>query len=339
MASSSTWTPAMTSAFQVARGALSLSVVLAHPAVGAELSLVTNASATHVGAVIQQHHCGQAWRPLGFFSAQPNKAEANYSDFDRELLAAVAAIRHFRYMLERQKFAIFTDHKPLVGALHRRSDPISACQQRHLSFITEFAPSIRHITRESNIVADTLSRPSGECSAPPLPVAAAAAVTATLNSPGTADQGATEVKVPSGSSVPPAIAGLSLSLLPVDLVAAQAACPDRQRASLSPALRVSEVTLHGSPLLVDTSSGVFRPLVPAAFRRPIFDTSSQPGTPWNQGNQTIDFKPFCLAVFGLPGGGLVQGLPAVPAGQGVIAAGGAAKPHRQPYPAVQSHPH
>jgi hypothetical protein len=29
--------------------------------------------------------------------------------------------------------------------------------------------------------------------------------------------------------------------------------------------------MHGATILVDTSSGVFRPLVPAAFRRPIFD--------------------------------------------------------------------
>jgi transposase InsO family protein len=34
---------------------------------------------------------------------------------------------------------------------------------------------------------------------------------------------------------------------------------------------VSEVSLNGLPILVNTSSGVFRPLVPATFRRPIFD--------------------------------------------------------------------
>jgi hypothetical protein len=115
---------------------------------GAELSLVTDASATHVVAVIQQRCRGQAWRPLGFFSAQLNKAEVNYSAFDRELLAVVAAICHFRYMLEGQSFVVFTDHKPLVAALHRRSDPISA---RQLSFIAEFAPSIRHITGSSTL--------------------------------------------------------------------------------------------------------------------------------------------------------------------------------------------
>jgi hypothetical protein len=151
------WTPAMATVFLAARGALSSSAVLAHPAAGAEISLVTDASATHVGAVVQQCRRGGAWRPLGFFSAQLNKAEANYSAFDRELLAVVAAIRHFRYMLEGRSFVVFTDHKPLVGALHRRSDPISARQQRHLFFIAEFAPSIRHITGASNVVADTRS--------------------------------------------------------------------------------------------------------------------------------------------------------------------------------------
>jgi hypothetical protein len=101
----------------------------------------------------------------------------------------VAAIRHFRYMLEGQKFVVFTAHKLLVGTLHRRSDPISARQQRHLSFITEFAPSIRHITGESNIVANILSHPSGKCLAPPSLVVAAAIVTATHNSPGAEEQG------------------------------------------------------------------------------------------------------------------------------------------------------
>jgi hypothetical protein len=197
------WTPAMAAAFLAARGALSSSAVLAHAAAGAEISLVTDASATHVSAVVQQRHHGKAWRPLGFFSAQLSKAEANYSAFDRELLAVVAAICHFRYMLEGCSFVVFTDHKPLVGTLHRRSDPISARQQRHLSFIAEFAPSIRHNPGASNVVSDTLSRPSSECSHPSPSGPAAPSVAATYNDPSEADQGSTEVKAPSGSSVPP----------------------------------------------------------------------------------------------------------------------------------------
>ncbi len=117
--------------------------MLDHPADDEELSLVTNASSSHVGAVIQQKRPGQGWQPLGFFSAQLDKAQGNYSAFDRELLAVVAVVKHFRYMLEGQSFTVFTDHRPLVGVLSRQSDPWSGWQQRHLSFIAEFSPTIR----------------------------------------------------------------------------------------------------------------------------------------------------------------------------------------------------
>jgi hypothetical protein len=154
------WSAEMAAAFSAARRALSSSAVLEHPVDGAELSLVTDASSSHVGAVIQQKPSGQGWRPLGFFSPQLDKAQVNYSAFDRELFAVVAAIKHFRFMLEGRCFTVFTDHRPLVGALSRHSDPWSGCQQRHLSFIAEFSPTIRHIAGQSNVVADTLSRPA-----------------------------------------------------------------------------------------------------------------------------------------------------------------------------------
>jgi hypothetical protein len=64
------WSPGMAYAFSVAQGARSSSAILAHPVAGAELSLVTDASTTHVGAVIQQRRREQAWRPLGF--SQPS---------------------------------------------------------------------------------------------------------------------------------------------------------------------------------------------------------------------------------------------------------------------------
>jgi hypothetical protein len=61
---------------------------------------------------------------------------------------------------------------------------------------------------------------------------------------------------------------------PVDLAAlaaAQAGCADCARAATSQALRVITVTVGDSEMLVDTSSGVLRPVVPTAFRRQIFN--------------------------------------------------------------------
>jgi hypothetical protein len=60
---------------------------------------------------------------------------------------------------------------------------------------------------------------------------------------------------------------VDLAALPV----AQPSCPDCRRASSSSVLRVTTVQMDNASIMVDTSSGVFRPLVPEAFRRPIFD--------------------------------------------------------------------
>jgi hypothetical protein len=61
------WTPDMETAFAGAKAALVAAVPLAHPLPGAVLALATDASDTHVGAVLQQQ-VGQHWQPLGFFS-------------------------------------------------------------------------------------------------------------------------------------------------------------------------------------------------------------------------------------------------------------------------------
>ena len=89
---------------------------LPHPLPGVVLALATDTSDTHVGAVLQQQ-VGQHWQPLGFFSKKLSKTEVNYSTFDRELLAAVSGIMHFRSQLEGRPFQLWTDHKPLIFAL------------------------------------------------------------------------------------------------------------------------------------------------------------------------------------------------------------------------------
>jgi RNase H-like domain found in reverse transcriptase len=154
-----TWSEEMTAAFRAARESLADTALLDHPAAAAELALVTDASASHVGAVLQQRRRGQAWRPIGFYSKKLSQAEAKYSAFDRELLAVYSAIIHFQHLVEGRNFAVFTDHKPLVGAVARQSNPKSDRQRRHLSFVAEFTADIRHISGQDNVVADTLSRP------------------------------------------------------------------------------------------------------------------------------------------------------------------------------------
>ena len=154
------WSPDKQAAFQAVKDALAAAVQLSYPTPGAELALATDASADHVGATLQQRSSATApWQPLGFFSQKLEPAQTRYSAFDRELFACVAGIRHFRYMLEGRRFCVLTDHLPLTHAINKVSEPWTARQARHLSYVAEFTTDVRHIPGRDNVVADTLSRP------------------------------------------------------------------------------------------------------------------------------------------------------------------------------------
>ena len=82
------WTPEMRAAFQAAKDALRSATGLAFPRPQAELALMVDASAEHVGAALQQRGAPTApWEPLGFFSRKLDAAQVRYSAYDRELLA------------------------------------------------------------------------------------------------------------------------------------------------------------------------------------------------------------------------------------------------------------
>ena len=53
---------------------------LTHSSPSAEVSLVTDASNTHMGAALQQKESG-GWRPLAFFSAKLSATQQRYSAF------------------------------------------------------------------------------------------------------------------------------------------------------------------------------------------------------------------------------------------------------------------
>ena len=108
---------------------------------------------------IRDRSQGPDRQPLGFFSKKLSSPEKKYSAFDRELLAMYLAVKHFRPHLDGRHFAIYTDHKPLCGAITSAVER-SPRQTRHLSYVSEFTTDIRHVAGCANVVADTLSRPS-----------------------------------------------------------------------------------------------------------------------------------------------------------------------------------
>jgi hypothetical protein len=235
------WSAAMLAAFKAARSALAESALLDHPAVAAALSLVTDASASHVGTVLQQKRPGQGWKPLGFFSQKLSATEQRYSAFDRELLAVHSSIPHFRHLLEGRQFTVFTDHLPMVGALAHATKPKSDRQRAGLT-VPVAAAGLHHLTYAGAVASST----------------------------GTEKQAgrATPGRTAGVAGVQPCAAQPPVDIS--DIAAAQPQCPDCQRAKHSSALKFAKVQFEGSEVLVDISSGVMRQLVPEQYRRCIF---------------------------------------------------------------------
>ena len=225
------WTDEMNMAFTQTKEALAQATMLVHPHPEAPTALTVDASDVAVGGVLEQLIDGN-WQPLAFFSRQLRPPERKYSTFDRELLGLYLAVRHFKYFLEARPFVAYTDHKPLTFAFAKVTEPWSPRQQRHLAAISEFTTDIRHVAGKDNCVADALSRSVINAITTELDIDYSAMAAAQANDP--------EI-----IAYRTAVSGLILEDIP-----------------FGPA---------GTTLLCDTSTGIARPIVPASWRRRVFE--------------------------------------------------------------------
>ena len=74
------WTKERRDAFQAAKAALRKATHLTYPKAGAEMALMVDASAAHIGAALQQRESATAaWQPLSFFSKKLDATQQRYS--------------------------------------------------------------------------------------------------------------------------------------------------------------------------------------------------------------------------------------------------------------------
>lgn len=147
-------------AFNEIKVTLAELTALPHPATDvSHYQLVTDASSYAIGAALHQIIDGKPI-PVGFYSKKLSDSQKQYSTFDRELLAAYLSVLHFKPKIEGRHVTLFSDHKPLVSAYHKKGLLKSDKQQRHLSVVTEYISDLLYIKGDQNIVADCLSRPT-----------------------------------------------------------------------------------------------------------------------------------------------------------------------------------
>lgn len=152
------WSDACKQAFQQLKDALSRDVILPHPDLDKPFVLETDASDAALGAVLYQLDSDGRLRPLAFHSRKFLPAERNYTVHDRELLAIVDSLRHWRHYLmgSTHTVQIISDHRNLT--FFRTAQLLKPRHARWAELLSEYDFSLSYRPGSQNPVADALSR-------------------------------------------------------------------------------------------------------------------------------------------------------------------------------------
>ncbi|MGL5708809.1 MAG: reverse transcriptase domain-containing protein, partial [Aeromonas sp.] len=130
-------------------------IILKLPDTNKEYILTTDASNIAIGAALIQVDAYGKEQIISFFSKTLNSAQKNYSTTDKELLAIVEAIKHFRPYLALNKFVIRTDHKPITHLLSTKN--LSTRLMRWSLYLQGYDMRIEYLKGKNNYI-DPLSR-------------------------------------------------------------------------------------------------------------------------------------------------------------------------------------
>jgi hypothetical protein len=152
------WGNNQENAFQKLKEKLMSKPTLQYPDFTREFVLTTDASNDGIGAILSQGEIGKDL-PIAYASRNLNKAEKNYTTSEKELLAIVWGIKHFRPYLYGRKFKTVSDHKPLMRIMNIK-DPGSRLLRWRIK-LEEYDYEIVYKQGALNTNADALSRISG----------------------------------------------------------------------------------------------------------------------------------------------------------------------------------
>lgn len=150
------WTIEAEQSFQKLKHCLSNTPILNCPNFDLPFQVHTDASNFGIGGMLTQVIDGLE-RPIAFMSRSLSGAERNYSVTEREALAVLTALEHWRCYLENGKtFTVITDHSALKWFLSL-SNPTGRLARWGVR-LSAFDFKIVHRKGKDNIIPDALSR-------------------------------------------------------------------------------------------------------------------------------------------------------------------------------------
>jgi hypothetical protein len=116
----------------------------------------TDASGFSIGSILAQKDENQAERVIAYASRTLNKAEKAYSVIERELLAIIWSVKHFRHYIYGQQIMLQTDHSPLKWLMSHQDS--SSRLMRWALQLQEYNIQIEYKPGRINRNVDALSR-------------------------------------------------------------------------------------------------------------------------------------------------------------------------------------
>lgn len=150
------WDEACQKAFETLKQKLTEAPILRRPDYTRPFELHTDWSHVGLGAVLAQRDDQGREYVVAYASRSNNRAEANYSSYQGECLAAVWAVQHFRVHLYGRRFTLVTDHEPLKWLM--TNERLRGMHARWANLLQEYDFEIVHRQGVKNLNADGLSR-------------------------------------------------------------------------------------------------------------------------------------------------------------------------------------
>jgi len=153
------WSPETQKAFDEIKLKFATAPVLAYPNRDIPFIVETDSSNFAIGAILSQTSSNDnKIHPVAFFSRSLTASEKNYPIYDKELLAIVESLEHWRHLLKgtSKPFTIFSDHQNLL--YQKKPEKMSQRLVRWALFLSEFNFKITYRAGSANGKADALSR-------------------------------------------------------------------------------------------------------------------------------------------------------------------------------------
>lgn len=150
------WSPEADAAFNALKECLVSAPVLSCPDYSKPFEVHTDASSYGIGAMLTQNIDGKE-HPIAYMSRSFTSPEKNYSITERETLAVLTALEHWRCYLENgQTFTVYTDHSALKWFLSLEN-PTGRLARWGVR-LSSFNFIMKHRRGVDNVIPDALSR-------------------------------------------------------------------------------------------------------------------------------------------------------------------------------------